>query len=227
MQIPSPQDLREASGFSTTARVTHECIRFAGTTYLNEFIRNDRKTRVADRVAAPDGTVEIIVDPMDMGAISVVGHGDTISVPALDSSLRGKTLRQWQEERQLRRAEAALDGQRRSGARDEAQRLRAELVGKIMRGNDMGMTGYTQTELDRASLELSFGKGSNEEPFVGRDEYQDPVHGDFEIAADDMHDEGELAQEDAIGDEHRVNSVVLPDEPGSLDRFRTSKKFSR
>ncbi|TMV10084.1 DDE-type integrase/transposase/recombinase [Ruegeria sediminis] len=227
MQIPGPQDLREACGFSTTARVTHEGIRFAGTTYLNEFIRNDRKTRVADRVAAPDGTVEIIVDPMDMGAISVVGHGDTISVPALDSSLRGKTLRQWQEERQLRRAEAALDGQHRSGARDEAQRRRAELVGKIMRGNDMGMTGYTQTELDRASLELSFGKGSNEEPFVGRDEYDDPIYGGFETDASDVADEAEVTQDADVEDEHGVNSVVLPDEPGSLDRFRTSKKFSR
>ena len=226
-QIPGPQDLREACGFSTTARVTHEGIRFAGATYLNEFIRIDRKTPVADRVAAPDGSVEIIVDPMDMGAISVVGHDDTISVPALDSSLRGKTLRQWQAECQLRRAEAALDRQRRSGARDEAQRRRAEVVGKIMRGNDMGMAGYTQTELDRASLELSFGKGSNEEPFIGRDEYEDPVHGGFETADDDIREEEELPCDGATEDEYGVNSVVFPDEPGSLDRFRTSKKFSR
>lgn len=225
-QLPGPQDLREACGFSTTARITQEGIRYAGAVYQNKLIRDDRLTRQADRIASSDGGMNIIVDPRDMGAISVVDLNDTFAVPALDETMRGKTLREWQLERQMRRADANADSKKRRHQRDEADRARAKITRNAMRKSDTGLCGYTQTEVDRARLELTFGKGSNEEPYVGRDEYQDPIYGGFDTAEPDSASaEHENTTEDP-GDEHGVDAVVQPDGPGSMDRFRSKKKFS-
>ncbi|NSX53270.1 hypothetical protein [Parasulfitobacter algicola] len=225
-QLPGPQDLREACGFSTTARITQEGIRYAGAVYQNRLIREDRLTPVAERIAAPDGGVNIIVDPRDMGAISVVSRNDTFAVPALDDTMRGKTLREWSAECQTRRAEADADRKMRRHQRDEADRARAKITRNAMRQSDTGLCGYTQTEVDRARLELTFGKGSNEEPYVGRDEYQDPVYGGFETAEPEPAFAEDEPTTEEPGDEYGVNAVVQPDGPGSMDRFRTKKKFS-
>lgn len=225
-QLPGPQDLREACGYSTTAKITQEGIRYAGAIYHNKQIRDDRLTPQADRIASPDGGVNIIVDPRDMGAISIVDCNDTFAVPALDETMRGKTLREWQDECQMRRAEADADRKKRRHQRDEADRVRAKITRSAMRKSDIGLCGYRQTEIDRARLELTFGKGSNEEPYIGRDEYQDPVYGGFETAEPEpAPDEDEPIPEDQE-DEHGVNAEVQPDGPGSMDRFRTKKKFS-
>lgn len=213
-QMPSPGQLREACGFYAKAKISEAGIRYAGAVYSNEFIRNQRKARVVDRIAQPGEWVEIKVDPFDLGGISVLAHGELISVRCLDHEMAGKSLRQWQAEKQMMKLKAQADALKSEGARKEAAanwRNRAE---SIMRHSDIGIHGYTQAEIDRAALELTFGKGQNEKGFIGRDEYTDPVtEGGFETGTDIVDDFDDEQSED-LGADHKT----------SMDRLRASAK---
>ena len=63
-----------------------------------------------------------------------------------------------------------------------------------------------------AALELGFGKGQHEKPYIGRDEYVDPVHGGFEIGG------GEFVEEAPLREEAET------DTPTSMDRFRSAAR---
>ena len=101
--MPSASQLREACGFYTDASVGEAGIRYAGAVYSNEYTRNQRKARLVDRIAKPGEKVEIKVDPFDLGAITVLAKGEMISVSARDPQMHGKTLRQWQTEKLIRK----------------------------------------------------------------------------------------------------------------------------
>ena len=79
--IPGPKALRGACGFYAEVSISSDGIRYAGNAYSNEMIRNERSKRVVDRIARPGEKVEIKVDPLDLGYISVLADGDLISVP--------------------------------------------------------------------------------------------------------------------------------------------------
>lgn len=204
-QMPSPGQLREACGFYAKAKVGEEGIRFAGTVYSNERIRNERKARLVDRIAPSGEDLEIKVDPFDLGGISVLKDGELISVPCIDSSMRGKSLRVWQQERLLARQRIKAENLAQEGAREEAAAIWRNLAKTIMRQCDIGLMGYSQSEVERAARELDFGKGHHEKPFVGRAEYDDPMEeGGFEVGS--------------------IQEEAEPDTPTGLDRFRSSAK---
>lgn len=211
-QMPSASQLREACGFYTDASVCEAGIRYAGAVYSNEYTRNQRKARLVDRIAKPGEKVEIKVDPFDLGAITVLAKGEMISVSARDPQLHGKTLRQWQTEKLIRKQRAEAENLSRKGARDEACNLWEKMASSIAQNADVGLSGYSQAEIDRAALELGFGKGQHEKPYIGRDEYVDPVHGGFEIGG------GEFVEEDHLREEAETDS------PTSMDRFRSAAR---
>ncbi|UWQ75829.1 amidase family protein [Leisingera sp. M658] len=211
-QMPSASQLREACGFYTDASVCEAGIRYAGAVYSNEYTRNQRKARLVDRIAKPGEKVEIKVDPFDLGAITVLAKGEMISVSARDPQMNGKTLRQWQTEKLIRKQRAEAENLSRKGARDEACNLWEKMASSIAQNADVGMSGYSQAEIDRAALELGFGKGQHEKPYIGRDEYVDPVHGGFEIGG------GEFVEEDHLREEAETDS------PTSMDRFRSAAR---
>lgn len=173
--MPMPNQFREACGFHTTAHVTKDGIRYAGAIYSNQFVRNERKARLADRIAPPGTKLEIMVDPFDLGGISVLAHGELITVRCLDSQMAGKSLREWKAERQLERMKADMEAAAQDGARREAKEFWQNYSRSIMRSSDIGIFGYTQTEIDRMKYGMEFGKGQHEKPFVGVDEYSDPL----------------------------------------------------
>ncbi len=210
-QLPSPGQLREACGFYAEAKVGEAGLRFAGAVYSNEVIRNQRKARLIDRIAAPGETLEIKVDPYDLGSISVVANGELISVRCLDPKMAGKSLREWEMEKRLEREQAKAEELSQKGARDEAANLWRDLANSVVRTADIGFFGYTKAEVERAAKELDFGKGHHEKPFIGRDEYQDPiVDGGFETGGiDQFTEEGENLQADI---------------PTSMDRLRSSAR---
>jgi putative transposase len=129
--------------------VSEAGIRYAGATYSNKFIRNQRKARVVDRIAQPGKKLEIKVDPMDLGAISVLTGDDVITVPCLESGMRGKSLRVWQQERASKRAESAADAASRADARREAYDARINETAAIKRSSDIEVLGYTDAEVQR------------------------------------------------------------------------------
>jgi len=212
-QMPSPGQLREACGFYAKAAVCEAGIKFAGAVYRNELIRNQRKAKRIDRIAEPGGKVEIKVDPFDLGGISVLAKGELISVSCADPAMRGKSLRQWQQEKLLAKAKADAEARAQKGARDEAVALFRNLTTSILRGADVGMIGYTQAEIDRILREEEFGKGRSDRPYIGVDEYADPFTNGFETNQD-ISDE----TKDASDEESFV------DTPTNMDRFRSSAK---
>lgn len=212
-QMPSPSQLREACGFYTKATVGEAGIKFAGAIYRNDFIRNQRKTRQADRIARSGETIEIKVDPFDLGAISVVVGGEMISIPCANPEMRGKTLRQWQQEKWFNKQKSEAEACSQKGARDEAEALYRDLSASIAREADIGMIGYTQKEIDRIRLQEEFGKGRGDHVYIGRDEYVDPLSGGFETEQDVFDESDDPQKEEAD-----------PDTPTSMDRFRSSSK---
>lgn len=204
-QMPSKGQLREACGFYVDAKFGKEGIQYAGLRYSNEFVRSQRKVSGARRVAMLGETVEIKVDPFDLGSISICKDGEFIRVPCLNTEMMGKSLRAFQNEKAIRKRIIEAENLAQEGARNEAADLWETLNKQIMRTADIGMIGYTEAEVRRAARELEFGKGQHEKPFVGRDEYVDPMSsGGFEVDGD-------------------PNSVEV-DSPTPLDRFRSSAK---
>lgn len=211
-QLPYPTALREACGFHADATISKRGIVYEGIAYSNEFIRNQRTSRVADRIAKNGEAIEIIVDPFDLGGISILTGDDVISIPALDPKMRGKTLRQWRLERAERRLQAEMDKQQSKPQKNEARGAWKGMLKDSMKTHDTGMFGYTATEVQSAAREIDFGKGAHEKPYVGQLEYEDPIYSGFEIG------DGYSSS----GDEEQTE--IAPDEKNSMDRYRSKAK---
>jgi hypothetical protein len=221
--MPMPKDLREACGFTKEATISEDGIRFENINYSSEFIRSQRMALGVDRIDRGTGKVEIKVDPMDLGAISVVVDGGFITVKAVDSAMIGMTLLDWRELCARRRADARADVQSHSNAREEARTSWEGEAAAIAKSAGVDIRGKTISELSRAALELHMGKGHHEERFVGRDEYIDPISTGSPLAGEE-----DGPPPPSTPDPGKANAVdpnrVEPDPPNSLDRFRASVK---
>ncbi|GAA4227508.1 hypothetical protein GGQ68_004365 [Sagittula marina] len=214
--LPGSQALREACGSSHAAGVSEAGIRFEGLVYSNEFIRNQRKAPGVDRIARPGEKLEIIVDPMNLGAISVVANGDLISVPCLDETMRGKSLAWWKAERTRRKAEAALDVADHSKAQSEARESWRGEAKAIAHSAGVTMEGRSDEEAARLRKELEFGKGAHEKPFVGRDEFIDPLQTGYATGPSGNHTAS------APRSPSETEAAERPDGANPLDRFRSN-----
>ncbi|MBU2936489.1 MULTISPECIES: hypothetical protein [Pacificibacter] len=214
--LPGPAALREACGTYETAGVSEAGIRFKGLTYSNEFIRNQRMSKGVERIAQPGEKLEIKVDPLDMGAISVLTDLDLISVACLDEAMRGKSLAWWKGEQARQKAQAQQDVGSRAPVREEARKAWQGQSAAIARSAGVSPHGRTLEEIDRLAREASFGKGRNEKPFVGRDEYIDPITSGKRIGGEHENEEvGETPADVSADDDRRSNP---------LDKFRSKGK---
>jgi transposase InsO family protein len=211
--LPGPAALREACGKYETAGVSEAGIRFKGLTYSNEFIRDQRMAKGVDRIAQPGEKLEIKMDPMDMGAISVLADGDLIAVPCLDDTMRGKSLAWWTGEQERRKAETLQDAESRAPARDEARKAWMGESAAIARSAGVNPHGRTSDEIDRLARAVTSGKGRHEKPFIGRDEYVDPITSGNKIGVEVENEK--LDTSSAFDDEVNVSRT------NPLDRFRS------
>lgn len=222
-QLPMPKALREACGLYMEANITQDGVCFENVTYSNEFIRSQRTALGVDKIASMEGKVEIKVDVLDLGAISVLAGEDLITVPAVDVTMRGKTLSKWRHEQAVRRAHALLDKEAHSEARKEAQAHWRGEADAIAKSAEVDVRGCSIAELSRSAMELSFGKGHHEKPFIGRLEYADPTTTGFSLAGEENgYDGTDTDQEDEPSESRQT--VVQPDAPNSMDRFRSKVK---
>lgn len=212
-QMPGPKALREACGIYQTAGISDSGIRWKNLTYSNGMVRDQRMAAAADQFARPGHNLEIMIDPLDIGAISVLAGGDLISVPCLDEDMRGRSLEWWNGEQAKRKAEAASDAAAHAKARSNAGNAWRGEANAIATSQGKKPIGYSDEDVARMRRESGYGKGRHEEPFVGRDEYVDPVSRGFEIGRAQER-EGEIADttSEPSGDSGQ---------PNSLDRFRS------
>lgn len=216
--LPGPAALREACGQYETAGVSEAGIRFKGLTYSNAFTRGQRMARGVDRIVQPGEKLEIKIDPLDLGAISVLADGDLISVECLDDTMRGKSLAWWAREQARRKAEAQQDADMRAPAREEARKAWQGETNAIAQSAGVNVRGRTFEEIDRAARQLSFGKGQHEKPFIGRDEYTDPIASGNRIGVPLEKEKVDLTLESGAED---GSSRANP-----LDKFRSRGKLS-
>ena len=88
-----------------------------------------------------------------------------------------------------------------------------------MLASDIGMFGYTKAEIDRAKKEAEYGHGQFEKPFVGRDEYVDPLtEGGYRTA--EPEDDEDFAEPDTVDNEAKTDMDRLR----SASRNRKSKR---
>ena len=208
--------LKQAHWPYETAGVSEEGIRFKNLTYSNEFIRDQRMAKGSERIAAPGEKLEIKVDPMNLGAISVFADGDLISVQCLDDKMHGKSLNWWMGEQERQRAEARLDVVSKAAAKAEAQSAWRGEADAIAKSNQINMKGRTPQQIERLKREMGFGKGEHEKPFVGRDEYRDPTLTGFETDVEMSDEIGDSASDS----EAEANTGFA----NPLDRFRSKGK---
>jgi transposase InsO family protein len=212
--IPGPAQLRQACGFFANVGISDRGIRFEHNSYSNAFIRKQRMAPAAERIDYNSRAIEAIIDPFDLGGITIFENGEPISVPCTAADMCGKSLREWKAECHLKKSRAKQDCADFDGRRRDANNAWTEQVARSARVADVGMGGYTQREIERAALELSFGKGQHEMPFIGRDEYVDPMEkGCFGESVDDP----EPSHLDIASDE-----PGMIDAPSAMDRFRKS-----
>lgn len=210
--MPCPGQLREACGFYAKATICEAGIKVGGAIYADDWTRNQRRVPLVDRIMKPGEKLEIKIDPFDLGGISVVANGGFVRVPCVDPEMRGKSLRQWQREKQLHALKVKAENLAQEGAREEAQSLWQSAAEDIAIKANIGILGYSQKEIDRIVLENSFGRGQRNMPYVGLDEYEDPMTTGYEIA-NEVFDEDDTIREEAD-----------TDAPTSMDRFRTKSK---
>lgn len=234
--LPGPAALREACGIDETAGISKEGILFKNLVYSNEFIRDQRMTRGSARIARPGEKISIKVDPFNLGAISVVTDDGLVSVPCLDDSMRGKSLGWWKNQQAAVRAEAAKDQAEHAAARKEAQDAWRGEADLIARSSGIDLLGRSLDQIDRLARQLKFGKGANEKPFVGRDEYVDPVFAGFETGtapvetgreADECDTETQIEDFDVANEEDAITSAETSGDTGQeegLARFRRNGK---
>lgn len=221
--MPGPKHLREACGVFREATISEDGIRFENIKYSNEFIRTQRLLPVAERIDRGTGKVEIKVDLLDLGAISVRTGEDMISVPALDSRMIGMPLSDWRSQRVLERAEARADVEAHSDERNEARNMWEGEAAAITKSANINIKGMTLTEINRAALEITMGKGHHEKPFIGRDEYQDALMSGFTLSGEEDGPPPPAAPDTSTDIEPDPNTVA-PDAPNTLDRYRASVK---
>ncbi|MBU3034238.1 hypothetical protein [Tritonibacter mobilis] len=149
---------------------------------------------------------------MNLGAISVVANGDLISVPCLDGAMRGKSLAWWKAEKTRRKAEAAFDVADHSEAQAEARESWRGEAKAIADSAGVTMEGRNDEEAARLREELEFGKGAHEKPFVGRDEFIDPLQTGY----------GGNHTASAPTSPSETEAVEHPDGANPLDRFRSN-----
>lgn len=224
-QLPGPAALREACGIYQTAGVSVEGIRFNNLVYSNEFIRDQRMKHRSERIAQPGEKITIKIDPFDLGAITLVTDDDMVPVPCLDDSMRGRSLSWWTDQQSRKKAEAAKDQAAQADGRREAQNAWRGASDVIARSSGVDLSGRSFEQIDRLAREMKFGKGAHEKPFVGRDEYVDPIFGGFEIGStpDETDDEAGGTLEERDADIPEETSVVAGDGDG-LARFRKQAK---
>jgi putative transposase len=230
--IPGPEALREACGVEHVATVSEDGIKFKGIRYSNEFLRQQRRAIGVDRIDQNGGKVEIKFDPMDLGAISLRVNDRFVTIPAVDQNMRGVRLCDWKEAEELRRSEARQDVLDKAPARAEAKAHFQDNLNIIKAAAGVDTSGASIAMISRAAMELSFGKGHHEKPFVGRDEYNDPVHSGFALSGeeewqppaeqrdDDASPQGEPSTAEPVVDPNEVQ----PDGPNAMDRFRSQVK---
>ncbi|SEN87393.1 hypothetical protein SAMN05216227_10294 [Pseudorhodobacter antarcticus] len=211
--LPGPAALREACGTYEAAGVSEAGIRFKGLSYSNEFIRDQRLVKGVDRIAQPGEKLEIKMDPMDLGAISVLADGDLISVRCLDDTMRGKTLAWWTGEQARRRAVAKQDADLRAPARDEARKAWQGETAAIAQSAGVNVGGRTLAEIDQSARQMSFGKGRHEKPFVGREEHVDPITSGNKI--------GVPVEEEDVHSSSEPDAATGTSRANPLDKFRS------
>lgn len=230
--IPGPAALREACGVEHVASISEDGIKFKGIKYSNEFVREQRRAIGVDRIDRNGGRVEIKFDPMDLGAISLRINDTFATIPAVDQNMRGVRLCDWKEAGELRRSEARQDALDKAPARDEAgEHIRGHLD-VIKAAASVDTRGASVAMISRAAMELNFGKGQHEKPFVGRDEYQDPVHSGFALSGEEPWQSPVERQDYDVSAQHQPSTVepvvdpneVKPDSPNAMDRFRSQVK---
>ena len=221
--MPNPTRLREACGVFREATISEDGIRFENIKYTNDFIRVQRLAADVERIDRGTGKVEIKVDLMDLGAISVRIGEDMITVPALDPKMIGMSLSDWRAQRALQRAEARADVEAKRPARSEARNRWEGEAAVIAKSAGINIQGMTLTEINRAALEITMGKGHHEKPFIGRDEYQDPLMGGFTLAGEEEGTPPHATPDTSTNIEPDPNTVA-PDAPNTLDRYRASVK---
>lgn len=220
-QMPSPAQMREACGFEVNAKISRHGITYAGAHYSSKFIRDQKLAKVVDRVIDLENSVEIKVDPYDLGAVSLQTRDGYISVPCVDEKMRGKSLRLWRNEQEIARLRAKTEALEAEDARLEARSLKEKIAQMVAMHSEFGMGGYRQSEINRARLELGFGKGHHEVPYIGRDEYLDPLISGFEVGLDEEPVvTGGGSEADIEGDDE-LDDIFPPDGPSSMDRFRS------
>lgn len=230
--IPGPEMLREACGVDHQATISENGILFQGIRYSNAFIRDQRRSIGVDRIDRHGGMVDLRFDPMNLGAISLRVDNRFVTIPAVDQNMYGVRLSDWKKSAELRRSEARRDALDKEPARQEAKaHFQAHLdATKAAAGVDT--SGASFAEISRAAMELNFGKGLQDKPFVGRDEYQDPVHHGFALSGEEewqstseRQDGDTSAQEEPSTAEPLVDpNEVQPDSPNAMDRFRSQVK---
>ena len=184
-QIPGPAALREACGTPVNVDVGEEAILFKGIRYSNAFVRGQRMKPGYARIAKPGTRVEALVDPLDLGAISINTPDGFVSVPAVNDEMRGRRLVDWLAERAQQRAVARERSEARREEKAEATEALRETAKLVARTAGVEPRQYTLEEVDRKARETrDFGKGKHEKPFIGRDEYREPLMYGFVMGTD-------------------------------------------
>lgn len=215
--LPGPAALREACGSYERAGVSEEGIRFKNLVYSNEFIRDQRSAKGTERIAKPGDQLEIKVDELDLGAITVVTPNDMISVPCIDQAMRGKSLEWWMVEQRVRKAGAAADVAKHAAANREAQQTWKGEVSAIARSAGVNLIGRSPDEIERLARTMRMGKGAHEQPFMSEAEYGDPVQSGFPIGTQRDH-------ADSVAATSADNADQASHRSGSLDRFRAKAR---
>lgn len=167
--------IREACGQTTKARITREGIRYKNNTYINEIVRTERRKSRAEKFSGQNNEVEIVVDPYNLGVISVITDEGLVAVPCTNKSMHGKSLRTLNRERAQQRIEASEDAAKYMEARDKAHRVWTGIRDRALQVIDVGVFGYSAGEIKMEVRALSFGKGEHEAPVIGSAEDKDPL----------------------------------------------------
>lgn len=80
-------------------RVSEDGIRFEGARYSNEFVRQERLKSGFEKFAKQGDKFEILHDPANLGAISIVTEDELIPVSAVNPEMSRKSLEDWRAER--------------------------------------------------------------------------------------------------------------------------------
>ncbi|WP_143535189.1 transposase family protein [Roseivivax jejudonensis] len=174
-----PGRIREACGYKAKATITKYGIRYENNLYVNGDVRDERVRPYGSRSSSRNGEVDIVVDPFDLGAISIVTAKGLIGIPCIDKTMCGKSLRTWRRERMEKKIKSNLDAERRSGVLSGAREAWRSILSIATQRIDVGLSGYSDGEVMLEKNLLWVGKGQHEEPYIGKDEGRDPLANGF------------------------------------------------